>query len=38
MIQKRKPVIKRASEKLGWKPKISLDEGLVKTINYYKFM
>ena len=32
----RKPDITLASEKLGWKPKISLDEGLVKTIEYFR--
>jgi UDP-glucuronate decarboxylase len=32
----RKPDITLASEILGWKPKISLDEGLVKTIEYFR--
>lgn len=32
----RKPDITLASEKLGWKPKIFLDEGLVKTIEYFR--
>tara|TARA_Y100000310_G_scaffold342995_1_gene448652 strand:- start:18227 stop:19165 length:939 start_codon:yes stop_codon:yes gene_type:complete len=27
---------KKAQELLGWKPKVSLTEGLVKTIDYYK--
>ena len=34
--QKRKPVIKKAIEKLNWYPKVSLEDGLIKTINYYK--
>ena len=24
------------SKKLGWKPKIRLDEGLFKTVNWFK--
>jgi nucleoside-diphosphate-sugar epimerase len=32
----RKPDISRASEILGWKPKISTEEGLRKTIEYFK--
>ncbi|OGM09551.1 NAD-dependent dehydratase [Candidatus Woesebacteria bacterium RBG_13_34_9] len=32
----RKPDIKKAREILGWEPKVSLDEGLRKTIDYYK--
>lgn len=32
----RKPVIELAKEKLDWQPKISLDEGLVKTIDYFR--
>jgi len=32
---KRKPDISLANEKLSWVPKISLDEGLEKTINYF---
>lgn len=31
----RKPVINLAKEELGWEPGISLDEGLVKTIEYF---
>ena len=30
------PDIKLAKEKLGWEPKIHLDEGLKKTIEYFK--
>ena len=30
------PSINRANKVLGWKPKTNLDQGLVKTINYYK--
>jgi len=30
------PSIKRAKKLLNWEPKLSLDKGLSKTINYYK--
>ena len=33
---KRKPDITLAKEKLGWEPGIVLDEGLKKTIDYFK--
>jgi len=33
---RRQPDIKLAVEKLGWKPKIDLREGLKRTINYFK--
>jgi UDP-glucuronate decarboxylase len=33
---KRKPDISLAKKELGWSPKISLDEGLVKTIEFFK--
>lgn len=33
---RRKPDISRAREILGWEPKISLEEGLVKTIEYFR--
>ena len=32
----RRPEITLAKEKLGWEPKIKLDEGLEKTIEYFK--
>lgn len=32
----RQPDITLARQELGWEPKISLDEGLVKTISYFK--
>jgi len=32
----RKPVIELAKEKLDWTPKIALEEGLVKTIEYFR--
>lgn len=32
----RKPVIILAEEKLGWKPSVGLEEGLLQTINYFK--
>ena len=34
--QQRKPSIELAKKKLSWKPKISLDEGLEKTIAYFR--
>ncbi|TSC61308.1 MAG: dTDP-glucose 4,6-dehydratase [Parcubacteria group bacterium Gr01-1014_48] len=34
--KKRQPDISLAKEKLGWKPTIGLDDGLVKTIAYFK--
>ena len=33
--QQRQPDISYAKEKLGWEPKITLDEGLVPTIEYF---
>ena len=32
----RKPVIDLAKKELGWEPAIPLEEGLVKTIDYFK--
>ena len=32
----RKPVIKDAKDKLNWSPSVNLDQGLEKTINYFK--
>lgn len=32
----RKPVIDLAKEKLNWRPTIELEEGLIKTIDYFK--
>lgn len=34
--KQRKPVIDLAKEKLGWEPKVKLEEGLIKTIEYFK--
>ncbi|MCK9596979.1 SDR family oxidoreductase [Candidatus Pacearchaeota archaeon] len=34
----RKPDITRAKEILKWKPKIQLEEGLMKTIDYFKWI
>lgn len=34
--KQRKPVIHEAMSKLGWEPKVTLDEGLKKTIAYFK--
>lgn len=36
--KKRKPDIRLAKKELKWFPKISLDEGIEKTINYYKMI
>jgi len=35
--QKRRPDITKAKKLLNWQPKVSLKEGLKKTIEYYKF-
>lgn len=32
----RQPVIEQAKKVLNWEPKVNLDEGLVKTIEYFK--
>jgi dTDP-glucose 4,6-dehydratase len=34
--QKRQPDITRARKILGWEPKVSLEEGIQKTIPYFK--
>lgn len=34
--KKRKPDITKARELLGWEPKVSLEEGLTRTIAYFK--
>jgi len=34
--KQRKPDISLANDKLGWCPKFNLDEGLIKTINYFE--
>jgi UDP-glucuronate decarboxylase len=34
--KQRQPDITKAKEILGWEPKVSLDEGLQKTIEYYQ--
>ena len=34
--QKRRPDITRAREILGWEPKVSLEEGLIKTIPFFQ--
>ncbi len=36
--KQRQPLIELAKEKLGWTPKISLEEGLKKTIAYFEDM
>lgn len=32
----RKPVIRLAEEKLGWRPVVALEQGLLQTIDYFK--
>ena len=32
----RQPIIKLAKDRLGWEPKIDLEEGLKKTIHYFE--
>jgi UDP-glucuronate decarboxylase len=32
----RKPLIDLAGEKLGWTPKVKLEDGLKKTIEYFE--
>ena len=34
--QRRQPDITKAREKLGWEPKIPLEEGLKRTVDYFK--
>lgn len=34
--KKRKPDISMAKEILGWEPKVNLEEGLIKTVDYFK--
>jgi len=34
--QIRQPDIKKAKEKLGWKPKVSREDGLIQTIQYFR--
>ena len=35
---KRKPNIEKAINNLNWRPKVELDDGLDKTINYFKYL
>lgn len=34
--ERRRPDISKAKEKLGWQPKINLEEGLLKTVEYFR--
>lgn len=34
--KKRKPDISKAKKLLGWTPKVSIEDGLIKTIDYFK--
>jgi dTDP-glucose 4,6-dehydratase len=34
--QRRRPDISRARQVLGWEPQVSLEQGLLKTIPYFK--
>ena len=36
--KQRKPDIEMAKEKLNWEPNINLDEGLDKTIDFFRFL
>jgi UDP-glucuronate decarboxylase len=36
--RQRQPNIALAREKLGWEPKVQLEEGLIKTIKYFKIL
>jgi UDP-glucuronate decarboxylase len=33
--KQRQPNIELAKDKLGWEPKVSLDEGLKRTVDYF---
>jgi UDP-glucuronate decarboxylase len=33
---RRKPDISRAKEQLGWQPRVTLDEGLLPTVEYFR--
>ena len=35
-VELRIPSIEKAEIQLGFKPKVSLDEGIIKTYNWYK--
>jgi nucleoside-diphosphate-sugar epimerase len=34
--RKRKPDITRAREVLGWEPKVGLDDGMARTIDWFR--
>ncbi|MEM1152177.1 MAG: hypothetical protein AAGI03_16810 [Pseudomonadota bacterium] len=34
--KQRQPDIRRAKDQLGWEPKVQLDEGLERTIDYFR--
>lgn len=34
--KRRRPDISRAEDELGWTPKVTLEEGLARTITYFK--
>jgi dTDP-glucose 4,6-dehydratase len=34
---RRRPVINRAEQQLGWRPEVSIDEGLRRTIEWFQF-
>jgi nucleoside-diphosphate-sugar epimerase len=35
-VELRIPNVEKAGELLGWRPRVELDEGLVKTIAWYR--
>jgi UDP-glucuronate decarboxylase len=36
--RQRKPIIEKAMKELSWKPRVELEEGLTKTIEYFKLL
>jgi UDP-glucuronate decarboxylase len=36
--RQRQPDIRRARERLGWEPKVKVEDGLTRTIDYFRGM
>jgi nucleoside-diphosphate-sugar epimerase len=36
--ERRKPDISKMRDRFGWEPRVGLDEGLAKTIEYFRSM